>query len=491
MASEVLIRLPAVSAVVGGVLLMGFLAAAFISRWEGEPRAAGVLGILAPLIALPFFFPLLGTDGQGEALAVLLLSGSGLLAAALFIPWKGRGELSWGDPVPGVDERTIMFSRAELQPGTERFTEYYGAHPEHQAPDANWRKEPGLLAPGSLYYHQQLFPAADASFWTIEMLRPFVEGGGHTAGNGGDAKPGMKLGGERGHSRMDEAAPQDPQKMARFLKEWALKMGAHSAGIAEVKDYHLYSHVGRGEEYGDPVTLDHTHALALTVEMDKELVDRAPAGPAALETAYQYLRGGVMAVQIADLIRRLGYRARAHVDGNYRVICPLVARDAGLGELGRMGILMTPNLGPRVRLAVVTTDLPLAVDGPRPDSTMLGFCLRCRKCANVCPSQAISLAPPKPDGNGVVRWAIDSEACFAVWTRFGTDCGRCMSVCPYSHADNGMHAFVRWGIRNNVLFRRGAIWMDDLVYGRTPAPKPELTWTDFSESGGPEMRSSS
>ncbi|MFQ6103859.1 MAG: hypothetical protein ACE5OP_06150 [Candidatus Glassbacteria bacterium] len=52
-------------------------------------------------------------------------------------------------------------------------------------------------------------------------------------------------------------------------------------------------------------------------------------------------------------IRNLGYPARTHIDGNYRVVCPLVARDAGIGEIGRMGLLMTPRLGPRVRIAVV------------------------------------------------------------------------------------------------------------------------------------------
>ena len=58
--------------------------------------------------------------------------------------------------------------------------------------------------------------------------------------------------------------------------------------------------------------------------------------------------------------------------------------------------------------------------------------------------------------------------------RLGTDCARCMAVCPYSHPDNAMHSLVRWGIRNNGLFRKGALWMDDLVYGRRPPPKEEL-----------------
>lgn len=70
-------------------------------------------------------------------------------------------------------------------------------------------------------------------------------------------------------------------------------------------------------------------------------------------------------MQLAEFMRSIGYPARAHIDGSYRVVCPLVARDAGLGEIGRMGLLMTPELGPRVRIAVVTTDLPLVPDGTR------------------------------------------------------------------------------------------------------------------------------
>ena len=39
----------------------------------------------------------------------------------------------------------------------------------------------------------------------------------------------------------------------------------------------------------------------------------------------------MIAVDVAKYLRELGYSARAHIDGNYRVIAPLVARAAGLG----------------------------------------------------------------------------------------------------------------------------------------------------------------
>ena len=51
-----------------------------------------------------------------------------------------------------------------------------------------------------------------------------------------------------------------------------------------------------------------------------------------------------------------------------------------------------------------------------------------------------------------------------------------MSVCPYSHPDSILHNLVRWGISRSTLFRRAAVWMDDLVYGRRPAPKPIPGW---------------
>jgi reductive dehalogenase len=185
---------------------------------------------------------------------------------------------------------------------------------------------------------------------------------------------------------------------------------------------------------------------------------------------------------MAEFIRRLGYSARAHIDGNYRVVCPLVARDAGLGEIGRMGLLMTPQLGPRVRIAVVTTDLPLVPSEREEDATMMDFCRVCQKCAEVCPSQSIPFGDPG-EVDGVRRWQIDQASCFTFWCTVGTDCARCMRACPYSHPDNLLHNMVRAGIRHSALFRRFALRMDDLFYGRKPPPADVPDWTRVPASG--------
>jgi ferredoxin len=243
-----------------------------------------------------------------------------------------------------------------------------------------------------------------------------------------------------------------------------------------LQDYHVYSHIGRGSgEYGAPVNLSHRYAIAFTVEMSYEMMGAAPAAPVVLESARQYVEAAKIATQLGNLARSQGYPARAHIDGNYRVIAPLVARDAGLGEIGRMGLLMTPSLGPRVRLGVVTTDLPLKPDNRDENTSVLGFCRSCRICAEHCPVRAIPFGD-REEIDGALRWRINPDTCFRYWSVIGTDCGLCMARCPYSYPDSVFHNGVRWAVRRSGLARRAALWLDGVFYGLRTRPKPPPSW---------------
>jgi reductive dehalogenase len=264
--------------------------------------------------------------------------------------------------------------------------------------------------------------------------------------------------------------------MTAYVKDLARYWGAHTVGITELKPYHIYTHVGRGSGvYGAPITLEHQTAIAFTVEMDHAMVGTAPASPTCLETARQYANAAQIAIQLGNFLRSQGYEARAHIDGNYRVVAPLVARDAGLGEIGRMGLLMTPTLGPRVRLGVVTTDLPLTLDPRTDDLSVLDFCQVCKKCADTCPVRAIP-SGERQEIDGVLRWRINQDICYRYWCVTGTDCARCMALCPYSYARSLPHNMVRWAVRRSGAARRAVLWLDRVFYGSDPAPKPAPAW---------------
>jgi len=381
----------------------------------------------------------------------------------LFIPLRGR---RYEKPLfqRHVDERDTMFSRNEIKPGEERFEEYYGLRSENRERDDNWRAKPGLLSEGTIYYNELGFAAAEASFEAVEAFFPLREKGG-----GESTSTSFLLTGRGGS---DES-----QKLSRFVKEWCRKMGAADVGIAELRDYHFYTIGGRRERYGKPVVSNHKYGVAITVEMDHELTMTGPQAPIVMESAHKYLKSGMIATQVAMTLRNLGFEATTHIDANYDLICPLVAKDAGLGEIGRMGLLMTPGLGPRVRISVVSTNAPLLADKPVHDDTILDFCTRCSKCADVCPSASIPRGG-RTETEGGIRWKIEQEACFTYWCQAGTDCGRCMAVCPYSHPDNLFHWLIRKGISNNAIFRILAVKMDDLFYGRRPQPKKVPGWIE-------------
>jgi ferredoxin len=433
-----------VSLVLGMVLFSTFAVFAIVSAGERERRAARIFAAIAVLGGAPLTVsPFLPWPTSAVALAVF----GGLALAGLIrclFPLR-RPRKAGGRPSHRVDERDIMFARGRLRPDTPEYNAYYRMRPENRAGDDHTRSLPGLLSLGAEKAETVAFAAADACFGVCEALRDRVDG-----------------------EITADACPPNPEMWSVRLKELAEKWGAVDVGITALEPEHIYTHIGRGTGvWGSEVELEDRWAVAFTVEMDHNAVAQAPEAPVVAESARQYVESAKIAVQLASVIRDQGWPARAHIDGNYRVIAPLVARSAGLGELGRMGLLMTPRLGPRVRIGVVTTDLPLVPDAPKDDLTVLDFCAICKKCATNCPVGAI------PSGDRQVmehgrRWVIDDETCYRYWNVIGTDCATCMKVCPYSHPDNLMHLLARKAIRVSPGTRNLMLWADDLVYGRKP-----------------------
>ncbi|MCF6184821.1 MAG: 4Fe-4S dicluster domain-containing protein [Bacteroidales bacterium] len=444
-----------ITLIIAVAVLIFLISSVFISLNENEKHAAyrllSLSVIFSLLLSVPFIFHF--SEFYFAVLSGIFI----LIILLLIIPVKGKLHKT-ETPKTQIDERNIMFSRAELIPETERFINYYSEHPENLEKDNKFRKNSGLLQAGTAKYNSLLFALADASFYTVESFKYRVDG---------------KL--------SETKIPVSPEKITEFIKKYMEFSGAKACGVTELKKYHLYSYGGRGGAYGKKLTNTHKFAIAITVEMSKKMTDTAPAAPTVTESARQYLEVGKLAVQLAAFIRNTGYSARAHIDGNYEVICPLVAKDAGLGEIGRMGLLMTPELGPRVRIAVVTTSLEMIPDNQFQENSVIDFCIQCKKCAVTCPSQAISFSD-REKINEVIRWQINQEACYTYWTKSGTDCSKCLQVCPYSHPNNFLHNIVRKGIKNSVIFRKFALTGDDFLYGKKPKAKafPEFMKIDVN-----------
>ena len=192
-------------------------------------------------------------------------------------------------------------------------------------------------------------------------------------------------------------------------------------------------------------------AIVMAIEMNPEAIATAPAQPAAAAAANAYSRMAFSLSCVGEFIRNLGYRAIQC--GNDTALSIPLAIDAGLGALGRLGLLITPEYGPRVRICKVFTDLPLESDQSNNEfiNKVNETCKNCFKCAEECENQAITTdKEPTFSGEsisnntGVKKYYVSVEKCFEFWVENSSDCGRCIAACPFSKVEKKLSANEFW-----------------------------------------------
>lgn len=280
-----------------------------------------------------------------------------------------------------------------------------------------------------------------------------------------------------GEASAGRPQPYGPVDAARALKSLGYFLGTDLIGICEAPRYTWYSHDGRGQA----IEKRHRYAVVLLIDQGFETMEGASGDDwiSGCQSMRAYLRGMEIATVMASVIRALGYPARAHSNADGQVLqIPLILK-SGLGELSRIGeVVLNPFVGPRFKSAVVTTDMPLAVDA-HIDFGLQDMCEKCRKCARECPCNAIPWGD-KVMFNGYEMWKPDVERCtrYRLTNARGAACGRCMKTCPYNNEGLLWHRALLELVLRVPGARRAIARLDDrLGHGmRNPVKK---WWTDI------------
>lgn len=296
--------------------------------------------------------------------------------------------------------------------------------------------------------------------------------------------------------------PPDNMKLAGYCPEEATTMikkvsrffGADMVGICRFDRRFAYSYthlppVYQGvsgtmqtKEIPQEIPPQIQYAVVTIHEMDYDLIRYNPAYVANAATSIGYSQIALTNNYITAFIKSIGYQA-IDCSTNDVVLSVPLAMLAGLGDIGRMGILISQKYGPRVRINVVLTDLPLIADAPL-DFGVTEFCDTCKICAQKCPSQSISYekrtdqAKNISNAPGGHKWPINAETCRMYWSRMSRPCGVCLQVCPYNKPDTLFHQTVRW-------FTDHARWGDafyakmDEFFGYGKPKKADNFWKEW------------
>jgi reductive dehalogenase len=215
---------------------------------------------------------------------------------------------------------------------------------------------------------------------------------------------------------------------------------------------------------------------------------REPLGDVTRSQAYA--RGFNIEVQLAEFVRGLGYQGMAQTSNNGLFSKNPICVMTGLGEIGRFSYILFPSLAPTTRHWAMITDLPLAPTKPI-DAGLTRFCHTCKKCAEHCPKEALSLETDPTyevlgpwNSIGGKRWQYHAPECYTQVRGNQVNWNICQAVCTFTKLDDSsIHEVVQGVVANTSLFNGFFRTMDD-VFGYGEPFDPKEWWeTDIRSFG--------
>ena len=210
------------------------------------------------------------------------------------------------------------------------------------------------------------------------------------------------------------------EDVTEVIRQKALELGYGEVGFTRNDRHYVYQ--SRKPEMKGSLP----NAICLALEQDYRKTQTIPSMEAEDTHFGTYFDQGPLTVALVDYIHSLGYQCQ--VSGptwHYGPMIPLFV-EAGLGQLGANGQLLSPHFGSRARLQIIYTDANITQDKPI-DYGIHQFCQECKVCVDRCPGRA--LMPDKVWYRGVEKNKLVFKRCRPVMARY-EGCGICMKVCP-------------------------------------------------------------
>jgi epoxyqueuosine reductase QueG len=223
------------------------------------------------------------------------------------------------------------------------------------------------------------------------------------------------------------------------IRSMAKEMGIDLIGFGRTSDIKDVQKIGAD-------SFDFPSMISMAVQLPLEAVKEARDEPSiALRESYKVANKKMMGASkaIAEKLGAAGFQSRvvhpAERPDSENLKGPLslksVARNCGLGWIGKNGLLVTKDFGPRVRTITILTDMPFEDEVEK----LSNGCGECRECIDNCAlkvlkDQTFKDHPPSRDGT------IDWVKCGRFETRLIGDgsvpekaCGKCIAYCPLSY----------------------------------------------------------
>ncbi|MFX1592841.1 MAG: hypothetical protein ACFFB6_14295 [Promethearchaeota archaeon] len=173
------------------------------------------------------------------------------------------------------------------------------------------------------------------------------------------------------------------------------------------------------------------NAIVLGMEMKWDKIKEAPGAICEIEVFRVYKVLGDVTIELAEYMKEQGYKSEAHHPFGGKLLYGPHATAANLGILGRNGLILTPEFGPRQRWSIITTDAEIPETKERDFSELKEFCEKCGVCVRECIGGSVYETPIEKE-NGVITY-IDRSKCIQSILD-NNYCSYCLRICMPSRS---------------------------------------------------------
>lgn len=172
------------------------------------------------------------------------------------------------------------------------------------------------------------------------------------------------------------------------------------------------------------------NVIVLGMEMKWDKIKTAPGAICEIEVFRVYKVLGDVTIQLTEYLKDQGYKCEAHHPFGGKLLYGPHVMAANLGIVGRNGLIITPEFGPRQRWSIITTDAEIPSAPEKDFQDLKDYCESCGSCVKNCKGGAVYKVPIQK-GSGIVTHIDRSKCIQSILTN--NYCSYCLRICPKGH----------------------------------------------------------
>ncbi|MGL4670001.1 MAG: hypothetical protein ACRCVG_05340 [Methanobacteriaceae archaeon] len=182
--------------------------------------------------------------------------------------------------------------------------------------------------------------------------------------------------------------------------------------------------------------LKHRNIIILILKMNEDIIELGPSKKAKELNKNLYSEIRQKLDILSEFLNKKSLETEIAYPNEKLIDLSYLAQEAGLGQIGKNGLLIIPEVGSKIKIgAILTSNENLPFSTTNKHKWILDYCKNCEECIKSCDSNSLIISENNNNNNNSngnnsnnIKASLDVEAC--IGSKEG--CSYCIKKCPFN-----------------------------------------------------------